>query len=332
MKPFSALTEAGKLRRFRKAAKTLLGQYAFTASRLTLLEAGQHHVYKVEVPGSAHCLLRIQDPRRMSDDSSLLQLHWLKSIGEETGLIVPSPIERPDGSFIAPLEIEGEGVIRRGVLLRWVEGKRSPSAQAFVTPQALQSVGVTVATLHRHAQRFGVPADYTGRQYTPEGFFGPASPLLNGTSQKLLKPEEFAVVMRAHEKVCEAMRQAGRDSDRFGLIHADLEPANWIFHRGDARPIDFDEFGAGHYLFDLLGVLWSHAHWNRYEDYRSWLIEGYRRVRPLPDDEEHYDLFQAAVFLCWMNHGLGQPDEASRQEFARNGAFAVQMLQKFCRL
>ena len=94
-----------------------------------------------------------------------------------------------------------------------------------------------------------VPA---GRRYDPEGFFGLSSPLLNGTAQGLLKPEEFGVVMRAHAKVCGAMERAGYGGDRYGLIHADLEPANWVFHGREARPLDFDEFGAGHYLFDLM--------------------------------------------------------------------------------
>src|SRR4051812_18113965 len=87
----------------------------------------------------------------------------------------------------------------------------------------------------------------------------------------------------------------------------DLEPGNWVFDRGEPRPIDFDEFGLGYFLFDLMGVLWSHAGWDDYPVYRSTLLDGYEAIRPLPEGcRADADVFVAANILAWLNHGLGQ--------------------------
>ena len=80
-----------------------------------------------------------------------------------------------------------------------------------------------------------------------------------------------------------AMNDLGESPQTFGLIHGDLGPANWVFLRGEARPIDFDEFGVGYFLFDLVQVLWTHSMWPDYDAHMSRLLESYESVRALDD-------------------------------------------------
>jgi Ser/Thr protein kinase RdoA (MazF antagonist) len=101
------------------------------------------------------------------------------------------------------------------------------------------------------------------------------------------------------------MTDLGESPRVFGLIHNDLEPPNWLFHHGEARPIDFDMFGAGYYLFDLAQVLWSHAMWPDYEGYRARLWTAYERVRPLQDMErQHARSFEALPLIDWLSRKI----------------------------
>lgn len=53
-----------------------------------------------------------------------------------------------------------------------------------------------------------------------------------------------------------AMDMLGERSATFGLIHADLHLDNVLFAGGEARPIDFDDCGLGHWLYDIAVTLW----------------------------------------------------------------------------
>lgn len=117
----------------------------------------------------------------------------------------------------------------------------------------------------------------------------------------------------------------------FGLIHADLGPHNWVFRGSEVGLIDFDQFGLGFCLYDLVGVLVSFAHWDSYEEHQDRLLTGYETVRPLPDcTKEQLGMFMAANFCAWMNHRLGVEDEQERREFARWLPFTAKMLARYC--
>jgi Ser/Thr protein kinase RdoA (MazF antagonist) len=78
------------------------------------------------------------------------------------------------------------------------------------------------------------------------------------------------------------MAGLGSKPDSFGLIHADLHLENALFDGDAVRLIDFDDCGFGYWLYDIAVSLWELRYRNDYGDFRSALIDGYTRHRPLP--------------------------------------------------
>jgi Ser/Thr protein kinase RdoA (MazF antagonist) len=111
------------------------------------------------------------------------------------------------------------------------------------------------------------------------------------------------------------MDTLGQEPRAFGLIHADLclgEESNVLFHKGQARPIDFDDCGYGHWIYDLAVPL---AHWQtaaQWATYRQALLGGYARVRPLSGPPgvgahlAHLELFMAARHVSEILWGIDQ--------------------------
>jgi phosphotransferase family enzyme len=99
------------------------------------------------------------------------------------------------------------------------------------------------------------------------------------------------------------MAHLGEGADSFGLIHADLHLGNALFWGDEVRVIDFDDCGFGYWLYDIAVSLWELRHRNDYEQFRSALIDGYTRHRPLPPgDLAHLDDFIATrdvAFGLW---------------------------------
>jgi Ser/Thr protein kinase RdoA (MazF antagonist) len=126
------------------------------------------------------------------------------------------------------------------------------------------------------------------------------------------------------DRVREVFDQLGQSTNVYGLIHADLDvDSNTIFYAGKARPIDFDDSGYGHWIFDL-GVTLAH-YLNEFKEIpprmRSALLEGYEETKPPVDvDYELLDLFIAARLaqLLYFYQGCAmkfpqQQDEAMEQ-------------------
>jgi Ser/Thr protein kinase RdoA (MazF antagonist) len=107
------------------------------------------------------------------------------------------------------------------------------------------------------------------------------------------------------------------DGDNFGLIHADLHLDNALFWRDEVRVIDFDDCGFGYWLYDIAVALWELRDRNDCEHFRSALIDGYTRHRPLPPgDLAHLDDFIATrevAFGLWFT-GTAQVNPLFRAE------------------
>ena len=100
------------------------------------------------------------------------------------------------------------------------------------------------------------------------------------------------------------------------MIHPDLHFANVLFAGGEAGPIDFDDCGPGHYLYDMGSTLMG---FDREPGQTRWMdafIAGYRELRELSDDHLAFlNTFIAAresTLLLWC-HSSARTREAFRE-------------------
>jgi len=187
----------------------------------------------------------------------------------------------------------------------WVEGDRIPDAKQFVEPDRLRAIGRVVGRLHVSAARFPIPANCELDTIDADFLFG------DDTLYEIVPEEQLAVARSCARRVEESLRSLPRAPTTFGIIHADLEPQNWVFHEGHPRPIDFGEGALGFFLYDLLGVTWTHSAWPDYPDHRAALLLGYEEVLPIADDlRPHLDALQAASLFSWLQFVVsrGRPE------------------------
>jgi Ser/Thr protein kinase RdoA (MazF antagonist) len=239
----------------------------------------------------------------MSDAVARLQQCWLDSIARETDVVVPTVVP-----------VQGRACIDGAALFEWVEGRRARDARAFVHRRRLDAVATAIALLHRHAQGYRFRAVGGLPRFDADHFFGDDS-CVGAPGRKRLSGRDFDHLRRWADRIRGAMADLGESRRVFGLIHNDLEPPNWLFHHGQARPIDFDMFGVGYYLFDLAQVLWTHALWEDFERHRARLLGAYERIRPLSDlERRHARSFEAIPLIDWISRKfrIGASEELRR--------------------
>jgi Ser/Thr protein kinase RdoA (MazF antagonist) len=177
-----------------------------------------------------------------------------------------------------------------------------------------------MARLHNHAGQWRVPPGFVRIRWDWETFFGDTMVYggINAAGVWDLLPDDLR---RSFARVASGMRrtmtQLGEGADNFGLIHADLHLDNALFWRDEVRVIDFDDCGFGYWIYDIAVSLWELRYRDDYEDFRSALIDGYTRHRPLPPGVlAHLDDFIATrevAFGLWFT-GTAQVNPVFRAD------------------
>jgi Ser/Thr protein kinase RdoA (MazF antagonist) len=215
-------------------------------------------------------------------------------------LSVAEPIPAADGSLVSYVAPEWASEPRRCVLLRWLPGRRE---EADMTPANLSLAGSHIARLHRYSEQGGVPEGLVFPYvWDLDWVFGETVPLWSKKGESVYSPNQLAVLRAAAERVRRDLKELGKGSEVFGIIHRDLTMNNILFYGGKAYVIDFEFCGWGYYLFDIAVTLSSLEGYDA--PLPAALLEGYQRERPLPEGHWRYlETFMAMRLMQRLNKG-----------------------------
>lgn len=310
MIPSPELSYRAKVCRLRGLALAALNGYGLENARFKLIRISGNAVFRVNDPSrkldgpdddiykEGQYLLRIHDKKEQPSDAVRLEMAWLNAIRKDTGLPVPEPVPDPDGSLVVRHSTPDIIDARDCTLLRWVKGRYVVKK---IRPRHFRAQGRIMAQLHNHASGWTPPAGLTKRRFDRAGLFkdDAGAGLPNSAAWPLLPAEYRRRFERIADTTGRLMEAWGKDPSLYGLIHGDCGvDANVLFHKGEARVIDFDGSGFGYYLYDLSLAL-EHCWDDReYPLFRDALMEGYKEYRPLSDEQSGYlDLFLAAFYV-----------------------------------
>ena len=284
MLPFERLTYGGKLRRLRCLAGQALSAYDLGDARLTpLRHAAWSTTFRVDIAAPrGRYVLRVHDPDNADAAEARSELLWLAALRRDTDLGVPEPVATPDGALVVSAKAAGVPAPRHCVMLRWLDGRfLSPSTSLHTVHQ----VGQFMARLHLHAERFAPPPGFTRERLEPDDALSEWTPAI--LTEGTLPTDAVAIVVAAAQRLRDETRAFTASPATFGLIHADLHPANLLVHHGAVRAIDFGDCTFGYFAFDL--AVWlvalAQSDWPDQEGKQAAFFAGYRSARSLPPEQ-----------------------------------------------
>lgn len=289
-------------------ANDIIGTYDLSGARLLPISETENKVYRVETEHGDRYVLRIHRPEAKSLIEIQSEMEWLSALRRDTDIVAPEPVATTNGEWVATAQRLEEARPRHCVLFRWVEGElvgENPDAGKF------SRMGGLMAKLHRHARRFRPSegfyrGDPNGYQFDDDAI----SPTLL-REDTYLRPGDLDHMREALALIRDHMRELGRSADVFGLIHGDLHLFNCLYFEGDVRPIDFDDCGWGHFLYDMAVSLLMIQDREDCDALTRSFLEGYRRVEPFdPDLERYLETFNVArrfIDLPWLLENMHNP-------------------------
>ncbi len=311
MNVFSTLTRRGQITRLRRLATSILPEYDLVDPKLAYLGHGFNTTFCIHAEAGVSVvqsagydpnryLLRVHRPGwhgTQQGTRTLVQseMFWLSALRHHTNLVVPEPLATKGGAYTAVGRDEGVPEARVCSALRWVNGRfhaQSPK------PIDLYRVGVLTAQLHNHAVAWTLPAGFARHRWDWDALFGDTISFTDLSASEVweIVPAPYRPVLEEAAIALQLVLDVlGKDSEVWGLIHADLHLDNVIFATGEARPIDFDDCGFGYWLYDIAVVLWELRLQDHWSAFRQAFLDGYAQHRPVPHDQLPYlDTFIAA--------------------------------------
>ena len=230
----------------------------------------------------------------------------------------PRPIRAEDGRlFISAADAFGRAC--QLDLQEWIEGSTQMGSideglagTSSLEPAAFRELGAELARLHDLAVTLDPEASASRGAWDAAGLTGSAPLWGDPLALSGMDDAQRTLLRVALGKAGAELSAFGTAGDRYGAIHADATPENVLVADGALRIIDFDDFGPGYFLFDLVTALFWYQPHPGYGQFQDALFAGYRSVREL--DPGHLKLWPAlrlargASYLGWAAEREGQDD------------------------
>lgn len=283
-------------------------------ARIEFVKYRENHVFRV-TDRDRSVALRLHRPGYRDDVEVRSELTYLRALAD-AGVRVPEVIPTGDGALM--LTVRTEAGERRVSAQRWFDdavpfsdiqtvlaGDHSPD------PSEFERIGALLGALHAAAIEIGTPDGFRRGAWDADGLAGEEPLWGDPRALSSLTDDQRAAVDRAMPLLHERLTGLGTDPAVYGVVHADATPENILHTAQGVVLIDFDDFGTGWYVFDLVTAVFHHAGHPRFAEYEDAIRAGYRTARSLSAAElDAWDPLLVArglTYLGWAAERPGDP-------------------------
>ncbi len=249
MKPFTALTNPGKLRRLRELAKLALTHYDLDRPQIAFHCFETNLLFRVTTHSGEHFMLRLAYPGWRTLEDLQAEAIWLQAIHQDTDIRAPRILPTRSGEFVLPVSLPSIPSPWNVSLMTWAPGRLLGH---YLNEHNLEKMGSLFARLHQYSAIWTPPAGFSTRRF--EHWLSRGEP--NRIVGKALSAEAAALPpasLNLLERMSQTVEAAYAAIDRADLrvIHCDLWHDNIKLHRGELIPFDFEDTVWGFRAHDI---------------------------------------------------------------------------------
>ncbi len=251
---------------------------------ISLLNLSENATFALSDPVTGRDLvLRVHRVGYSSAEEIRSELKWITALRRDGVIETASPVSGRDGELVQRLESPSGRPARYAVAFERLPGQEPDAGSGAV--QWFERLGELTARLHVHARSWVPPAGFRRKRWDldamvgPNGYWGPWRAAIG------LRPAGVEVLEQTLPFIKQRVERFGCGPERFGLVHADLRPANLLVHGDRLRIIDFDDCGFSWFVYDFAAAVSFIEHEPLLPDLLQAWCTGYRRTAPLSAEE-----------------------------------------------
>jgi Ser/Thr protein kinase RdoA (MazF antagonist) len=307
--------EKQALIQWKAAANLSLEKYDIKVRKITFIQISDHVTYRIDTDSNERYLLRVHINELNNNEimSELLYLDFLTSNGFDT----PRGIKNKTGKYIT--EVEVGGTLVNCTLMKWVEGR---FIHKELKPNHVHCAGELMAKLHNKSMDFK-PNEEFARPIWGEKSLREAGDKLGNYYLAFMSQNEYELMQKAVDKICNCINLLDETVDTFGVIHADLHWGNIIYHKGQPRAIDFGRSGFGFHLYDIAQSLVGLVPKDR-----RVFIDGYMVQRELPRGYQ-YIIECFFIMACIENISFHSNNPKELEDLKRQRPYVMRLVGNY---
>jgi Ser/Thr protein kinase RdoA (MazF antagonist) len=271
--------------------------------QITLINLSENATYKLQAPDGRRWALRIHRDGYHSRAAIASELAWLMALRQGGVVMTPQPLKGRDGEILQHMGHARMPRPRNVVLFAWEQGTEPAITEDLSAP--FEVLGEVAARMHLHSMGWQRPAWFTRHTWDFETSLGEENPHWGRWREGIaVDGERRALFGRTVQLIGKRLACYGKAPHRFGLVHADIRLANLLIDGATVKVLDFDDSGFSWHMYDAATTVSFHEH----EPQVPALIEswkkGYRRVRPLPKEDEAeiptFIMLRRLLLVAWI--------------------------------
>jgi Ser/Thr protein kinase RdoA (MazF antagonist) len=301
---FESLAHERQLSILLELAQAALHQYALPeGASAALINLSENATYKVEAADGRRWALRIHRDGYHSKTAIASELEWIADLRGAGVVTTPRPVKGRDGELIQEHGHARMPRPRNIVLFEWETGEEPGIGHDLSQP--FETLGEVTARMHRHAHGWRRPRWFTRLTWDFETSLGDQAPHWGRWREGMgVDAPRTQLFGRTVELIGRRLGAYGKGPERFGLIHCDLRLANLLIDRDAVKVVDFDDCGFGWHMYDAATPVSFYEHEPQVPDLiESWKT-GYRRVMPLPKEDEAeiptFIMLRRLLLVAWI--------------------------------
>jgi Ser/Thr protein kinase RdoA (MazF antagonist) len=295
-----------------------------------LLTISENATFRVEA-GDRPLVFRVHRPAYHDAEEIASELAWLEALRRGDVVTTPEPLPRIDGELLGTI-VDGAET-RHVVAFSFMSGAEPQPGERLAGWYG--ALGEITAQLHAHARGWKTRDGFRRKTWDYDAIIGARPYWGDWRGAPGLDAEGEAVVGRAVALLRRQLEAYGVSSDRFGLIHADLRPANLLVDGDRLGVIDFDDCGFCWYFYDFAAAVSFMEHEPFIPELQEAWLSGYGKAAPVM--REDAEMLPSLVLLrriqltAWIASHAETPTAQSMGDgFARGTvALAERHLMRF---
>lgn len=261
-----------------------------------LLKYSENLTYLIEKADGQKSVLRVFRPNYHNKEEMLSEIIWIHKLKEDTDIHTADVICGVNGEYICEFVLEN--VKYSCALFEFMKGENLKNLSDEELIEYMEMIGEIAAKLHNYSGTWKESTQLKRFRWDIEDMVGPNSRWGDFTNMKGLPKEWMSTYQNAVDIAKDKLEAYGRGSDRYGLVHADLNIYNVLADRCDDKKIlnilDFDDCGFSWYMYDLSISLLEYFG-DRLKNCKKALLKGYTRYRKLT--KEDLDALETCIIL-----------------------------------
>lgn len=277
---------------------------------LSLIKMRENAVYRLDCDDGRRLVLRVHRPGYHSDAALHSESEWIAALAD-AGLRVPRFVLSKQGKPFERVSISAACEGRQVDVLEWIDGLQLGSVENGIAGDTSQIekryeiLGEIAARMHNQSAMWQASPVFERHSWCEAGLVGDRPLWGRFWELEALTDAQRSLLQTLRTALLDDLSALSKDTDRFGVIHADLVPENLMIDGEQVHVIDFDDAGYGWHVFDIATSLYFLTQQHYFDAARKALITGYRRERPLTDEDlKLLPMFMAAratTYLGWVH-------------------------------